>query len=140
MGVRSDVLIVCVVMSIILQMASTDRDGIGKPMDSKLSRKKRAVGSIIAGIAGAIPTVLPFVRDLLSSRRADTEKAVEEMKKAMETEKMTEKLNGRAEMLLAVLQAKMAMDASSATACSCSWLMVSCATFLVAFNLPRHVL
>ncbi|XP_067676130.1 uncharacterized protein [Haliotis asinina] len=140
MGVKSKLIVACLVMSVILQMASTDNDGIRKPVASKVSRKKKSIGSIISGIGGAISTVIPFVRDLLGGRRADTERNVEEMKRTMEAEKMTEELHCRAEMLLAVLEAKLQMDASSATVCSCSWLMVSCATLLVALNLPRHVL
>ncbi|XP_046344857.2 uncharacterized protein LOC124125572 [Haliotis rufescens] len=134
MEVKSKLIILCVVMSIILQMASTYNGNIKKP-----SRKKRfAFSSIISGIGGAINTVVPVVRNLLRFGRRETQNAVQEMKKMMKAEEteMTKEVHGRAEMLMALLEAKLAMDASSATACSCSWLMVSCACVVVV-NLLR---
>lgn len=111
MEVKSKLIILCVVMSIILQLASTNNGNIEKPADAKLSRKKRFLSAkkILSSIKGAIKTVVPFVTGVLGLGKGETQNTVQEMKKMMKTE-MSEIELCRVEMLMAFLEAKLAMD------------------------------
>ncbi|XP_048240506.1 uncharacterized protein LOC125373463 [Haliotis rufescens] len=142
MRVQSKYIIFCVAMSIVLQMATAGND-IRKSEDNKLIRKKRFISALTA-ISGAVSALYPVVKDIFGLGRPDTESAAAKMREMMESDeakKMTERLHGRAEMLLVVLEERLKMyksAASSTCICPFSWLMFP-AVILVVVKLLGDV-
>ncbi|XP_048240505.1 uncharacterized protein LOC124127201 isoform X2 [Haliotis rufescens] len=116
MRVQSKYILACVVMSVILQTATSHKD-VRNSDDSKLNRNKRAFGSLLKIgsqllgpiLSGPVDAFGNFLSSIFGLGGRESARDAEELRKQMELEKekMTKEEHKRAEMVLALLQANM---------------------------------